>query len=804
MLHTPNCHAAAGVMEEQASSFLARGICKVAFWRSSAAKKSIDLNSLELGEITLDVKSAIAPTELAPSFTQHLSVLKERISAFSDTPLGATVVIFAGMVLVVYSVYLFLVGFSAWFDGIPFDVSSKRLTHSFLDTFQPLDVCQNYFGNRQDVERMRWFSHFDHASGSEGVPFAEALQQWINNDLNLISMLGGVVLADRAVGVGHFQNPHEFESQFKTFLFANAATMKKNYTCSFKLGESDHLDAITGCQEDLQKEISMHVPEAADAIINFRRWNKRKFESPRDLMVKLSFNHDNRIASDVARGSAQRRFSQLGSSITLPEDMAIWLKQSTAVMQNLWSVANTLNQGVCNNETEGQLNQLRTAVQEELTSRGAGLNGYLGCDIRFNNAETEAIQCHLGTGPEPEFTVGGCDLESNVVVPWDGKLWFKSNAGLVDSVSVSASHEWQSSSRSQTHPNSPSMDITNSQQKTPSVDVSRSDSETVSDSVDITNSQQKTQSADVSTSGSETVSKAESESMSKAESESMSNTVTHTSPTPSQTQSRLNTTGDGITELYSFVTNKLSRITVNATSYINETLMSTFISQPSRPSYSPINNTIYWMDYTNGCCNSNELLIVKRGIVSGNLINSPQTSCTFQFLGNSVTDFHVSPDTNDVFLARGSVGMGATIYWAPYNHQSNTCTQVETQIQSGPGLGIASNQAYNLYYDLPSQKLLVRYSLTYIVVWDFNATAPTAQLKNPFCVYNRSISENEIIESMVYDQKSRELYLHIKYNSTISTLKKASFDFGNPAYLTNFQWLHTFATNPGALVGIGN
>jgi hypothetical protein len=172
-------------------------------------------------------------------------------------------------------------------------------------------------------------------------------------------------------------------------------------------------------------------------------------------------------------------------------------------------------------------------------------------------------------------------------------------------------------------------------------------------------------------------------------------------------------------------------------------------------------------------------------------------------LGNGVSGFHVSPDTNDVFMARSAAGMGPTIYWAPYNHQSNICTQVETQIQSGPGSD-HSSYIFELYYHSSLQKLLVKYGLEKIVVWDFNATAPTAQLKNPFYVYNRSLSENEIIESMVYDQKSRELYLHIKYNSTISTLKKASFDFGNPAYLTNFQWLHTFATNPGALVGIGN
>jgi hypothetical protein len=439
------------------------------------------------------------------------------------------------------------------------------------------------------------------------------------------------------------------------------------------------------------------------------------------------------------------------------------------------------------------------------------LQGDIGCDIRFNDTGTQEILCHSGTAPQLDKE--GCDLASNVPVRWEGKLWLTPhnlNPSHVNKVIIATSLLWQES-RSQTRPYSPSIlesaDLsasnshnTDTLKLTPDNSASSSKSRlTISDeaTTDTTTSSSDSSSDKASDSKSDpSLSKSNSAELSEDLSSSGSRSHSPSLPTA-------NATGDGITELYYMLNRKLSKIMVNTTSYINETLLSTLTISTNNPAYSPTDQIIYWLDYTAGCCNSNELRILNRGIISENQITSTQSACTFQYLGNSITSYYVSPDTNDLFMGRGGTGMGGTLYWALYNHQSNTCTQTERQIQSGPGMGI-SNYPNNLYYNSLAQKLLVTYGITYLAIWDFNATAPTAQLKNLFFVYNTSGIDREAIESMAYDHHSKELYIQFSYNSSIRILKKAPFDFGNPTYLTNFRTLNTFSPYLGEIIGIRN
>ena len=923
LLHTQNYHATADVMEEQPSSSVwQRGLSKVAFWRSSDANKNMHLAQLESGGATADVKSLIEPSDIMISLKQHASALKERKSAFVNTPMGFTTVFLAGTVLVFYSLYLYLVGFFAWFDDIPFDVASKRLTHSYLSAFQPFDVCQNFLGNRKDLDRTRSFSHYDHASGYNGVPFAEALPQWFNNANNLVAMLSTLVLTDRSVGRSNLQNSYEFENQFKNFLYVNAANMQRNYSCTFTLGESDHLGEITGCQEDFQKEVytsAVQIPEAADAMIQFRRWDyKRGFMFPSDLVVRVSFNHNHLNSQrypqldyspnhahvdDVERRSMQRRLKQLDNNpLTLPEAvadrvsnnlqimtqlnnilsklrlwervsnadvlvlsglvrsvfnanqialtsdigcdvgfengmfkllscfagvardtpegasipdegqvwfvrqvgngvsyvsaiakkapvaeaMAIWLKQSTMAMQNLWGVANTLHHRVCNGTSDGQLDLLRKAAQGELMNHGADLQGDLGCDIRFNDAGTEEILCHSGTAPQ--LKVEGCDLESNVPVRWEGKLWLKPhslNAGCVDKVIVATTPLWQAS-RSQTRPYSPSVDMSDevkpSGSETPSNEASQkvtpSDSDSASNELsdEVTSSDSDTASAEMS----DDVTSSRSGSSSNERTNEVSDSVSNASPSHSPTLPNANTTSNGITELYYVEGNvNVRKAIFNGTHMLNDTL---FLS---RSSFNPGDlllgvyvdiefPKIYWST-RNVTNNQYKNIYVADIVLNPTRLNN--TRIVYSAPAQQVSSVYLSKASNRIFWTTGTgdVYMGKLNITNPTQVTDVTTQSISTIVPNG-------YLSLGLYYDPDTQALLwVRSggSPNEGIIYKSTLNLQTNMLMNTIVLLNKPLA----IYSVSYNVKNRRIFFSHGDNQIYS----ASFSFANPKPLTNIS-----------------
>lgn len=432
-MHTQNYHATADIIEESTrSSVWKKGVAKVAFWRSTESKTATDLSGLESAEITADIKSLVSSTDITTVLKQQAAVLKESMVAFVNTPMGVTVVFLTGVALVFTGIYLFVTGVSAWLDDIPFYVSSKRMTHLFLSEYQPLDVCQNFLGDKKDLERARWFSHYDHASGYNGVPFAEALPQWLNNATNLITMLGSAVLANRVVGRDQFKNSYEFENHFKKFLYVNAANIKRNYSCTFKLGERDHLDAVTGCQEDHQKDVfnsEAQIPDADDALIQFRRWDiKRGVMAPSDVAIRISYNQNHLNTQrypqldyspnpaqidDVLRMSTQRRLMQLDNQLTLPEAVEDRIRNEVQVMHQLNEIL--LKQRVRNNIEQAEIQVLTTLVGLVFNANQIALTSDIGCILDFENGMFKLRSCFEGNAR---------NIPANAPFPFEGQVWF--------------------------------------------------------------------------------------------------------------------------------------------------------------------------------------------------------------------------------------------------------------------------------------------------------------------------------------------------------------------------------------------
>lgn len=933
ILHTQNYHATADIIEESTrSSVWKKGVAKVAFWRSTESKTATDLSGLESGGITADIKSLVSSTDITTVLKQQAAVLKERMVAFVNTPMGFTVVFLTGVALVFTGIYLFVVGFSAWLDDIPFYVSSKRMTHLFLSEYQPLDVCQNFLGEKKDLERARWFSHYDHASGYNGVPFAEALPQWLNNATNLITMLGSAVLANRVVGRDQFKNSYEFENHFKKFLYVNAANMKRNYSCTFKLGERDHLDAVTGCQEDHQKDVfnsEAQIPDADDALIQFRRWDKRGVMAPSDVAIRISYNQNHLNTQrypqldyspnpaqidDVLRMSTQRRLMQLDNQLTLPEAvedrirnevqvmhqlneillkqrvrnnieqaeiqvlttlvglvfnanqialtsdigcildfenemfklrscfegnarnipanapfpfegqvwfargtdnvlnhmlafankipmteaMAMWLKQSPVAMQALWNVANKLHQGVCNETSDGQLQQLRKAAQAELMHHDADLHGDLGCDIRFNDEGAKEILCHSGTAPQPK--VDGCDLESDIPVRWEGKLWLTPhslNTAWIDGVVLATAPEWQMS-RTQMQAFSPSMEMSGSAYRikshTPSNELSQkvtssdSDSESHELSSKITLSDSDRSSAEMT----DDLTSSRSGSPSQEFTDDVSNTVSTVSTPYSPTLPIVNTTGNGITELY-YVngTQGVQKIFFNATHSLNET---GFLSQASfgsagSPACGVYVDTefqkIYWSTFATA--NNQYKNIYVADILSNPARLNNTRSIYSEPSSQNVYSLYLSKAAARIFwIANNGIYMGMINITNPTQLTNVTSQSMIPYIDSQGGLYFDPNTQALLWsrYEGPPYRYLMCKS---------TLNLQTEQLMNTTVLLN----ESSQIRSLSYDTKNRRVLFN-RYNSNISAYRLyfASFSFENPMPLANITQVSNLAAVP--------
>jgi hypothetical protein len=437
LLHTQSYHAAYRCVDTVATpsppSFLQRGLEKVKLWTSSASKQSTNLNQLEAGV-------EIATPSLLPSFLdittslkEQTTTLKQHFFAFINTPLGFTATFLTGTLLVFYSLYLFVVGFSGWLDEIPFSVSSKRFTHLFLSEYQPLDVCMNFLANKKDLKRTRSFSHYDHASGYNGIPFEEALPIWLNNAQNLVSMLSTLVLTKRSVGLSYTPESNEFYVHFAKFIYTHAASLKKDYVCTFELGKDDFLDAFTGCQEDFQKYTSYDSPfqisESADAAIQFRRWDiKRELMRPSDVASRLHFQQNNRNTQKypqldyspnptpfdtIAATSMQRHLMQLNNPLSLSDAVKDRVENNLQIMMQLNTMLHKLR--LWEKVSEADVLALSTLVRSVFIANQIALTSDVGCDLDLVNGMFKLLSCFEGSSS---------NIPVGAPVPNDAQAWF--------------------------------------------------------------------------------------------------------------------------------------------------------------------------------------------------------------------------------------------------------------------------------------------------------------------------------------------------------------------------------------------
>ena len=556
-----------------------------------------------------------------------------------------------------------------------------------------------------------------------GMPLAAAVKDRVQNHLQIMAQLTAVLSKLRFSETVDASEVTALSSLVKSVFIANQLALTSDVGCDVEFAGG--LFNLLECFEGSYANIQAGAP------------------TPEDAQVWFVHNGAN-VVFDVAA---------IGNKAPVTEAMAVWLKQSADAMHSLWVVANTLHHRVCNGTADKYLDQFGKAAQNQLRAHNAYLQGDLGCDVRLSDGGVGEIVCHSGTAPVTNST---CELESDIPVRWEGKVWLKPqalNSSLIEGATVSVSHVWQAS-RSGTRAFSPSV--------LESPEVSASDSVSGSDSADL--------SAEVSTSGS-------------------GSRTTHTPSLPNA-----NTTqGNGITELY-YVdggNRDVRNAFFNGAHMLNDTLfLANTTFGGTYPAgglhFDPIGPRIFWTT-------SNSTNNQYKNIYVAELLSNPTQLNNTRIVYSSTAQvfrLYVANAVGCVFWTDGNIG----IYKGNVNvsHPTNI-----TNVTSQSMITQTSNSAIGLYYHPQTQALLwsrPEDSLTRYPIYISTVNFQTNMLTNTSILLN----ESSYIYSLSYDTKNRRLI----FSKLSNGLYIAPFSFENPMPLTNVTEILT--TNSVRAISVVN
>lgn len=433
LLHTQTYSATYDGVDASSSSARQRGL----------VKQPVDLEAggeaAESKPFGIDVVRALK---------HHAATLKQHVTAFVQTPLGFTLTFLAGTALVVYSLYMVVVGFMSWFNDIPFEVASKQLTHGNLSVYDSLDTCLNFLASGKELDRTRHFAHYDHATTSNGVSLLEAIPLWVNNATNLVSMLSTLVLAQRSVGQVQYGYLQKVESDFAKLLYAYGANIHQNYSCTFKLGETPATHTLTVCQNDPQKNLLDtsvdHASDDAGATVQVRRRGyKRGLKSPDDLIVwitlywktlrnqrypVLDYSPDPNQLDEAACVSMQRRLLQLGNGLPLAAAVKDRVQNNLQIMAQLTAILSKLR--FRETVDASDVAALSSLVRSVFTANQLALTSDVGCDAEFAGGLFNLLECFEGSS---------ANVQTGAPVPDDAQVWFVRDwANAVSNVKIIA------------------------------------------------------------------------------------------------------------------------------------------------------------------------------------------------------------------------------------------------------------------------------------------------------------------------------------------------------------------------------
>lgn len=433
LLHTQTYSATYDGVDASSSSARQRGL----------VKQPVDLEAggeaAESKPFGIDVVRALK---------HHAATLKQHVTAFVQTPLGFTLTFLAGTALVVYSLYMVVVGFMSWFNDIPFEVASKQLTHGNLSVYDSLDTCLNFLASGKELDRTRHFAHYDHATTSNGVSLLEAIPLWVNNATNIVSMLSTLVLAQRSVGQVQYGYLQKVESDFAKLLYAYGANIHQNYSCTFKLGETPATHTLTVCQNDPQKNLLDtsvdHASDDAGATVQVRRRGyKRGLKSPDDLRVwitlywktlrnqsypVLDYSPDPNQLDEAACVSMQRRLLQLGNGLPLAAAVKDRVQNNLQIMAQLTAILSKLR--FRETVDASDVAALSSLVRSVFTANQLALTSDVGCDAEFAGGQFNLLECFEGSS---------ANVQTGAPVPDDAQVWFVRDwANAVSNVKIIA------------------------------------------------------------------------------------------------------------------------------------------------------------------------------------------------------------------------------------------------------------------------------------------------------------------------------------------------------------------------------
>jgi hypothetical protein len=548
-----------------------------------------------------------------------------------------------------------------------------------------------------------------------------------------------------------------------------------------------------------------------------------------------------RVDADVRR-AARRALIQSDNTLSLPDALQSWLGNAQHWLDRAFFIADQIRHQKCPLPEEvKELNELTASIFDDQQARTT--NGTLRCDLDIALDSLQVTGCVFDTPPTNYNHNTHCDMHSHLHFPGDGAIWFIPNSHATFKKFRMATHGVKTATTIvPTTPNPtttpvpatttipattvPTTVVPATVAPTTPLSTTTAVSTTVAPTTLIpttlaptTMSQPTTTSVPTTTQSTTleltttpiqttttvpttTVAPTTTSQLITLEPTTTTTTTVSTTAAPAQ-----NTTEYGITALY-YGTEaykkpiRLTRIDVNNTALINQTLIST-LPYLFKTRYNATGQTMNWLNFTasGGYTYDESRLNLYMGAVYGDQLTSVKLLCTFTYTGTAIDSYYISPNSNDLFYSRlGQQTLMPEIHWLPYNHGTKTCTQSGNRMIQDGFIDGVGDRILGLHYDFMSSKLLACYSKAF-VVWD--VSSGTA-LKNPFFLYNASTGE--YLRGSFYKESSKELYFR-----SISTrggdtyfVNKVFLDFSNPARFTNISVLNQTSIDPGIEIIGGN
>jgi hypothetical protein len=389
---------------------------------------------------TVTIPDSKEPLHKAPTLSEKARAVytsfKHGLNTVIQDPIGGMCAFIGTIAVGLYSVICLALFIGSFCDGIPFSMLHTIFWGGEPQAFARPDYCINPALMDQNTGRIARYQHLKQGS----LPLAEVLPHWLNNDQNLMALLGGAVLQSRYYEPTLQKSWPTFQSDASTLLRAHGFPHDfQTISCDVILGNNTGSDQLANCQHENPPEHfrPSDVTPGTHAKLWIIKWPWNAFSqefrlipaaAPSEQVYPVSDTSPDygRVDADVRR-AARRALIQSDNTLSLPDALQNWLGNAQHWLDGAFSIADQLRHQKCpiSNETE-ELSDLTANIFDAQQARLT--NGTLRCDLDIATDILQVTGCMFDFAPTDYNHDTHCDMHSHLHFPRDGAIWFIPNS----------------------------------------------------------------------------------------------------------------------------------------------------------------------------------------------------------------------------------------------------------------------------------------------------------------------------------------------------------------------------------------